>query len=132
MAFLEFDGITKTYPGVKALEAVSFDVAKGAVHGLMGENGAGKSTLIKILSGDLRANAGQIRIDGQVQTYSSTRDAFDNGVIVVHQELQLVPELSVAENLMLGRFPANAGVIAGKKMLDYVGARLRQTGVDWG
>ncbi len=130
MAFLEFDGITKTYPGVKALEAVSFDVAKGAVHGLMGENGAGKSTLIKILSGDLRANAGQIRIDGQVQTYSSTRDAFDNGVIVVHQELQLVPELSVAENLMLGRFPANAGVIAGKKMLDYVGARLRQTGID--
>jgi L-arabinose transport system ATP-binding protein len=130
MAFLEFDGITKTYPGVKALEAVGFGVEKGAVHGLMGENGAGKSTLIKILSGDLRANAGEIRIDGQVQAYGSTRDAFDNGVIVIHQELQLVPELTVAENLTLGRFPATAGVIAGRQMLDYVGTRLRAVGID--
>lgn len=130
MAFLEFDGITKTYPGVKALESVGFGVAKGAVHGLMGENGAGKSTLIKILSGDQHANAGQIRIDGQVQNYSSTRDAFDNGVIVIHQELQLVPELTVAENLTLGRFPATVGVIAGRQMLEYVGSRLRQAGID--
>ena len=130
MAFLEFDGITKTYPGVRALETVGFGVAKGAVHGLMGENGAGKSTLIKILSGDQHANVGQIRIDGQVQNYTSTRDAFDNGVIVIHQELQLVPELTVAENLTLGRFPATAGVIAGRQMLDQVGARLRAAGID--
>ena len=130
MAFLEFDGITKSYPGVKALENVGFGVEKGAVHGLMGENGAGKSTLIKTLSGDQHANAGQIRIDGQVQNYASTRDAFDNGVIVIHQELQLVPELTVAENLTLGRFPSTAGVIAGRQMLDYVGTRLRQAGID--
>lgn len=130
MAFLEFEGITKSYPGVKALEAVGFGVEKGAVHGLMGENGAGKSTLIKILSGDLRANAGQIRIDGQEQAYASTRDAFDNGVIVIHQELQLVPELTVAENLTLGRFPARAGVIASRQMLEDVGARLRAAGID--
>lgn len=130
MAFLEFDGITKTYPGVVALEDVGFGVEKGAVHGLMGENGAGKSTLIKILSGDQHANHGQIRIDGQVQTYKSTKDAFDSGVIVIHQELQLVPELTVAENLTLGRFPATLGVIAKGQMLKDVGARLRHAGID--
>ncbi|TIN71691.1 MAG: ATP-binding cassette domain-containing protein, partial [Mesorhizobium sp.] len=119
-----------TYPGVKALSDVSFGVDKGAAHGLMGENGAGKSTLIKILSGDQHADQGEIRIDGRVQAYTSTRDAFDNGVIVIHQELQLVPELTVAENLSLGRFPANAGIIAGRRMLDDVGAKLKSAGID--
>ncbi|MCW1919516.1 L-arabinose ABC transporter ATP-binding protein AraG [Rhodobacter sp. KR11] len=128
--FLEFDGLTKTYPGVTALSGVSFGVAKGAVHGLMGENGAGKSTLIKILSGDVAANAGGLRIDGTQQTYATTRDAFDAGVIVIHQELQLVPELSVAENLTLGRFPAQAGVIARRRMQEMVAARLQAAGID--
>ncbi|MDA4630228.1 ATP-binding cassette domain-containing protein, partial [Escherichia coli] len=82
----------------------------------MGENGAGKSTLIRILSGDQHANEGEIRIDGDVQAYGSSRDAFEHGVIVIHQELQLVPELTVAENLYLGRFPAKAGVVASAKM----------------
>ncbi|MBZ9822625.1 L-arabinose ABC transporter ATP-binding protein AraG [Mesorhizobium sp. CA4] len=130
VSFLEFSNITKTYPGVKALSDVSFGVEKGAVHGLMGENGAGKSTLIKILSGDQHADAGEISIDGKVQAYASTRNAFDNGVIVIHQELQLVPELSVAENLSLGRFPASAGVIARRRMLDDVGAKLKSAGID--
>ncbi len=130
MAFLEFSGITKTYPGIIALSGVGFDVRKGAVHGLMGENGAGKSTLIKILSGDLRANEGRILIDGVPQVYSSTRDAFDAGVIVIHQELQLVPELTVAENLTLGRFPASAGIIGRRRMLADVSARLKAVGID--
>jgi len=130
MAFLDFDSITKTYPGVTALAGVGFGVAKGAVHGLMGENGAGKSTLIKILSGDQQANEGTIRIDGAVQSYGSTRDAFENGVIVIHQELQLVPELTVAENLTLGRFPAKMGIIARRRMLDEVGERLKAAGID--
>ncbi|MBZ9885937.1 L-arabinose ABC transporter ATP-binding protein AraG [Mesorhizobium sp. CA10] len=130
VSFLEFSNITKTYPGVRALSDVSFGVEKGAVHGLMGENGAGKSTLIKILSGDQHADAGEISIDGKVQAYASTRNAFDNGVIVIHQELQLVPELSVAENLSLGRFPASAGVIARRRMLDDVGAKLKSAGID--
>lgn len=130
MPFLEFSNITKTYPGVRALSGVSFGVERGAIHGLMGENGAGKSTLIKILSGDQHANEGEIRIDGTQQSYASTKDAFDNGVIVIHQELQLVPELTVAENLRLGRFPANAGIIQSRTMFTEVGEKLKAAGID--
>ena len=130
MSFLEFSHISKAYPGVQALSDVSFGVEKGAVHGLMGENGAGKSTLIRILSGDQHANLGDISIDGEVQKYASTRDAFHAGVIVIHQELQLVPELTVAENLRLGRFPANAGVIQARQMFAEVGEKLKSAGID--
>ncbi|AWC25859.1 MULTISPECIES: L-arabinose ABC transporter ATP-binding protein AraG [Aminobacter] len=130
MSFLEFSHISKSYPGVQALSDVSFGVAKGAVHGLMGENGAGKSTLIRILSGDQHSDTGEINIDGQVQKYASTRDAFHAGVIVIHQELQLVPELTVAENLRLGRFPANAGVIQARQMFAEVGDKLKSAGID--
>lgn len=128
--FLTFKNISKFYPGVKALTDVSFGVAKGAVHGLMGENGAGKSTLIRILSGDQQPNSGEIIIDGAVQKYASVRDAFDAGVIVIHQELQLVPELSVAENLWLGRFPAKAGFINFKALVSAVKDKLQQIGID--
>ncbi|MBE1205109.1 L-arabinose ABC transporter ATP-binding protein AraG [Aminobacter carboxidus] len=130
MSFLEFSHISKAYPGVQALSDVSFSVTKGAVHGLMGENGAGKSTMIRVLSGDQHADTGDIIIDGQVQKYASTRDAFHAGVIVIHQELQLVPELTVAENLRLGRFPANAGVIQSRQMFSEVGDKLKSAGID--
>ncbi|EJJ25494.1 L-arabinose ABC transporter ATP-binding protein AraG [Rhizobium sp. CF142] len=130
MAFLEFKTISKGYPGVQALSNVSFGVDKGAVHGLMGENGAGKSTLIRVLSGDQSADEGSILIDGLEQKYSSVRDAFHAGVIVIHQELQLVPELTVAENLWLGRFPGKAGVINGKALVETVRAKLDEIGID--
>jgi L-arabinose transport system ATP-binding protein len=130
MAFLEFNSISKGYPGVQALSNVSFGVEKGAVHGLMGENGAGKSTLIRVLSGDQSADEGSILIDGVEQKYSSVRDAFHAGVIVIHQELQLVPELTVAENLWLGRFPGKAGVINGKTLVESVRAKLDEIGID--
>ncbi|HCL67856.1 MAG TPA: L-arabinose ABC transporter ATP-binding protein AraG [Rhizobium sp.] len=130
MAFLEFKDISKGYPGVQALSNVSFSVEKGAVHGLMGENGAGKSTLIRLLSGDQSADTGTISIDGVAQTYKSVRDAFASGVIVIHQELQLVPELTVAENLWLGRFPSSAGVINRRSLSDSVAAKLRDIGID--
>lgn len=130
MAFLEFRNISKRYPGVQALSDVSFTVEKGAVHGLMGENGAGKSTLIRVLSGDQSADNGTIVIDGVEQKYSSVRDAFDAGVIVIHQELQLVPELTVAENLWLGRFPAKAGVIDAKELIETVRSKFREIGID--
>lgn len=130
MSFLEFRNISKGYPGVQALTDVSFSVAKGAVHGLMGENGAGKSTLIRILSGDQAADEGKILIDGEEQRYGSVRDAFAAGVIVIHQELQLVPELTVAENLWLGRFPGKAGVISTGKLVETVRGKLAEIGID--
>lgn len=128
--FLEFQSISKGYPGVQALRDVSFGVVKGAVHGVMGENGAGKSTLIRLLSGDQSADTGTIRIDGIEQVYSSVRDAFDAGVIVIHQELQLVPELTVAENLWLGRFPARAGILQRRRLLRDVRGKLADFGIE--
>ena len=123
-SFLDFKGLSKAYPGVQALSDVSFSVARGAVHGLMGENGAGKSTLIRLLSGDQSADSGEIVIDGVPQRYRSVSDAFKAGVIVIHQELQLVPELTVAENLWLGRFPGRAGVIDRKRLQGVVRDKL--------
>ena len=128
--FLDFRHISKSYPGVKALSDVSFGVARGVVHGIMGENGAGKSTLIRILSGDQPANEGTIHIDGIEQKYASARDAFDAGVVVIHQELQLVPELTVAENLWLGRFPNRGGVVDLRALTRQVAAKLADIGID--
>ncbi|MFN3274010.1 MAG: L-arabinose ABC transporter ATP-binding protein AraG [Paracoccus sp. (in: a-proteobacteria)] len=125
----EYRGITKTYPGVTALEDVSFGVRRGAVHGLMGENGAGKSTLIRILSGDQQPDCGSIVIDGVAQQFASVRDASDNGITVIHQELQLVPDLTVAENLYLGRIPSRAGFISRARMIADVQAVLDDFGI---
>ncbi|MDO5643193.1 MAG: ATP-binding cassette domain-containing protein, partial [Paracoccus sp. (in: a-proteobacteria)] len=126
----EYRDITKTYPGVTALEDVSFGVRAGAIHGLMGENGAGKSTLIKILSGDQHADRGRILIGGKEQRFASVSDAMDHGVAVIHQELQLVPNLTVAENLCLGRFPNRAGFVSARHMRDRVQAVLDDYGIE--
>lgn len=96
-------GICKAFGPVKVLEAVDFSVQGGEVHALMGENGAGKSTLMKILSGVYQADAGEIRVNGQPVTIRSTGDAEAHGIAIIHQELNLIPQLSVMENLFLGR-----------------------------
>ena len=111
-ASLAVEDVRKGFPGVLALEGVSFTVPAGTVHGLLGENGAGKSTLIKILGGDYRADGGTIALDGVPFRPTGVRDAMAAGIAVVHQELQLVPELSVGENLTLGRFPSRGGVVS--------------------
>ena len=108
--------IGKQFPGVRALHDVSLDIASagtGEVLGLVGENGAGKSTLIKILGGIYEAGTyrGEVVIDGVVQAFRSTLDARRAGIAVVHQELALVPEMTIAENLMLGREPAKFGIV---------------------
>ena len=103
--FLRMKGISKSYPGVKALDQVSFEVGKGEIHALVGENGAGKSTLVKILAGAQKADTGVIEIDGQAIPHPTPEIMLDRGVAVIYQELMSAPHLSVAENIFLGRMP---------------------------
>ena len=100
---LRMKHISKTFPGVKALQDVSIDLRAGEVHALLGENGAGKSTLIKVLGGIYHADEGSIEIDGKDVRIGSVQDAEANGIAIIHQELVLVPYMSVAENIFLGR-----------------------------
>jgi ABC-type sugar transport system ATPase subunit len=113
MKLLEMRGITKAFPGVRALDGVSFDLHKGEIHALVGENGAGKSTLMKVLGGVYPHGqyGGEILIDGSEQRFTSVRDAEKAGIAVIYQELSLVKEMSIAENIFLGREPRNFGVI---------------------
>jgi len=113
VAFLEMRNITKTFPGVRALDGVSFDLQKGELHALVGENGAGKSTLMKILGGvyPYPEYGGEILIEGQGQRFGSVNDAAQAGIAVIYQELSLVKEMSVGENIFLGREPRTLGVI---------------------
>src|SRR6185436_6120809 len=105
---LEMRGIRKAFPGVVALDGVDLTLEAGAVHMLLGENGAGKSTLMKILSGAYRRDAGEIRVNGQPADIRSPRDALALGIRVIYQELNLVPQLSVAENIFLGSLPTRS------------------------
>jgi methyl-galactoside transport system ATP-binding protein len=104
---LEMLGVTKQFPGVLALDNISFQVKPGTVHALMGENGAGKSTLMKCLFGIYLMDGGNIILNGQKYTFNSAADAMDAGVSMIHQELSNVPERSVAQNIWLGREPLN-------------------------
>ena len=102
---LRMEGITKSFPGVKALDGVSLSVKAGTVHALMGENGAGKSTLMKCLFGVYERDEGRIFLDGEEVSFKSSREALDGGVAMVHQELNQALKLSVGDNIWLGRFP---------------------------
>ena len=102
---LKMEGISKSFPGVKALDGVSLSVKAGTVHALMGENGAGKSTLMKCLFGVYECDEGKIFLDGKEVRFSSSREALDGGVAMVHQELNQALKLSVGDNIWLGRFP---------------------------
>ncbi len=103
--YIQFVGISKQFPGVRALDDINFGVAESSVRALVGENGAGKSTLLKILSGAHPPSAGHMQIAGKEMAFEDTGQAIDAGVAVIYQELQLVPELSIAENIYLGHLP---------------------------
>ncbi len=105
---LEMIGLTKTFPGVKALDGVNLRVRPGTVHALMGENGAGKSTMMKCLFGIYRRDEGKIVLDGEEVEFTSSRHALDHGVSMVHQELNQVQSTRVMDNIWLGRFPKKA------------------------
>ncbi len=113
---LEMRNITKTFPGVKALDDVSLNVRPGTVHSLMGENGAGKSTLMKCLFGIYSLNTGEIILDGKTVNFANPAEALENHVSMVHQELNQVLDRNVMENVWLGRFPMNGCVVDEKKM----------------
>ncbi|MDI3261077.1 MAG: sugar ABC transporter ATP-binding protein [Sinobacteraceae bacterium] len=127
---VEMQGITKAFGPVRVLEGVDFTLLPGEVHALMGENGAGKSTLIKILAGIHRPDAGSIRVDGQAVEIGSVADAERAGIAVIHQELNLIPELSVAENLFLGHEPARLGLLHRRAMRERARDWLTRVGLE--
>ena len=110
-ALLEMRNITKEFPGVKALDGVSLTVRPGTVHALMGENGAGKSTLMKCLFGIYAKDEGTIVLDGKEADFKNSKEALENGVAMVHQELNQALTRSVMDNLWLGRYPKVAGIM---------------------
>ena len=114
---LEMREIDKIFPGVHALKKVNFELRKGEVHALLGENGAGKSTLINVLGGVYPIDGGQILIDGQPVVIRQIKDAQQLGIAIIHQELVLVPHMTVAENIFMGREPrTKLGTVDKKKM----------------
>src|SRR2546430_10432856 len=106
---LSLRGVSKSFGSVRALSDVSLHLLPGQAHALAGENGAGKSTLIKILAGVYRPDSGQVLVDGRPVAFAGPRDARDVGVAVIYQEPTLFPDLSVAENVMMGRQPLTSG-----------------------
>ena len=123
--------ISKSFAGVTALRDVDFDLRRGEVHALMGENGAGKSTLMKILAGVHTRYEGVIQMEGHPVSFGGVRDAEGAGVAIIHQELNLVPELSVADNIFLGREPLIAGtLIDGRRIVRAAERLLRRLGVN--
>src|ERR671927_1723114 len=110
---LEMRGITKTFPGVTALQDVNLAVRRGEIHAICGENGAGKSTLMKVLSGVYPHGSydGEIFFAGEPCRFSGIRDSESRGIVIIHQELALAPNLSIAENIFLGNEQASRGFI---------------------
>ncbi len=130
MPFLEFSGITKRFPGVLALDGVSFSVERGTCHALIGENGAGKSTLGKILAGVHTADSGELKINGRIIQPTNPLVARELGIAMVHQELAFCPNLSVAENLCLGDLPRRAGFVNHPELRARARAMLATIGAD--
>ncbi len=133
---IHMKNITMEFPGVKALDRVDFDAKAGEVHVILGENGAGKSTITKILAGVFKKTAGEIYIDGELSEYSSIHEASEHGISMIYQELQLIPHLTVAENIFLGKEPMGKVGISWKKMnqettrlLNHMGLKINATDI---
>jgi len=129
-ALVEIRGMTKAFPGVQALLGVDLDLRAGEVHAVVGENGAGKSTLMKIVAGVYRPDSGSIRLGGVPILNESPRQALERGISMIHQELNLAPNLSVAENVFLGRAPTRGGLIDWRRLYADVEALADRLGID--
>ncbi|TOH48432.1 L-arabinose ABC transporter ATP-binding protein AraG [Vibrio parahaemolyticus] len=130
-SYLEFCNISKHFPGVKALSNISFRANKGSIHALMGENGAGKSTLLKTLSGLHQPTEGELVVDGKALVFNSATDALEQGIAIIYQELNLVPELSVAENIYLGQLPTKGGSVDVETLNARAREQLKRLGEDF-
>lgn len=127
---LTMKGIDKSFPGVHALDHVDLEVRKGEVHALMGENGAGKSTLMKVLTGIYTKDEGTITYEGREVEFSNPREAQDAGIVIVHQELNMMGHLTVAQNIFIGREIMNGKLIDDKKMNEEARKLFDQLGID--
>ncbi|MGO4836253.1 ATP-binding cassette domain-containing protein, partial [Rhizobiaceae sp. 2RAB30] len=128
---LEMRGITKTFPGVKALQDVNLTVRAAEIHAIVGENGAGKSTLMKVLSGvyPFGSYSGEINFMGEECRFHGIHDSERRGIVIIHQELALVPLLSIAENIFLGNEQARFGVVDWHAVRSKAAALLRKVGL---
>ena len=128
---LELNGITKIFPGVKALNKVRFDLHRGEIHALMGENGAGKSTFIKVIMGVHQAEEGEMLLDGKPVRFKSTRDAQRAGIAAIYQHVTSYPHLTVAENIFVGHMKKKLGIIQWKEMYDEADRLLKELNADF-
>ena len=126
---LEVKNISISFPGVKALDDVSFSIKRGEVHSLCGENGAGKSTIIKILTSIYKQDSGSVILDGKEVAFNGVKDAQNAGINTVYQELNLIPYLSVAENIFLNYYPKNKFGIDWKKLYEEAKKLLDELGL---
>ncbi|HTP58842.1 MAG TPA: ATP-binding cassette domain-containing protein, partial [Spirochaetia bacterium] len=128
---LSIKDVSKSFPGVKALDRVSIDVRRGIVHGIVGENGAGKSTLMKILSGVYQKDSGTIEFEGAHVEHTSPHESMLSGLAIIYQELNLVNTMSVGENVFLGRFKEMKGMrgthAKARELLDSIGCKVPTT-----
>jgi ribose transport system ATP-binding protein len=123
-------GITKDYPGTRALDTITLSFESGQVHAVIGKNGSGKSTLVKIFAGATKPTYGDFYLNDEKLNFNSTSDAYDKGIVTVYQEMSLVPGLSVAENIFLGRLPKKNGAIDWKKTYQLASELLKKMKVD--
>lgn len=128
--YLEFKRVSKSFPGVRALQDISFTCLAGQIHALMGENGAGKSTLLKILSGDYIPSKGEVIIQGQPVRFTNTTDALNAGIAIIYQELHLIPDMTVAENIYIGQLPNRHGLIDRAALNDQAKIQLKHLGLN--
>lgn len=130
MSYLYMKGISKSFPGVQALDNVDFEAEKGEVHAIAGENGAGKSTLIKILSGAYLPDKGQIFLDGRELSITDPHSGREQGISVIYQEMSLIPDMTVAENIFLANMPKKYGTVKWQEMRQRTNEVLQEIGFD--